>query len=141
MAVMVLPLVLNPGFWAGVGKAAAFVGSAVAAAVVADAAIDAVGDSADEDTDAPAVPDARQCETCGEDQECPPCVPPVGTVEVERIDRVPPSRAHFPCPGDHAHTRVRRQNPRTCQCFWNKGQVICLSQGGSPTPGQIAGAG
>jgi RHS repeat-associated protein len=34
-----------------------------------------------------------------------------------RIDKVPPSARHFPCPGDHWHYRVYNQNPKTCQCF------------------------
>lgn len=44
---------------------------------------------------------------------CPPCPanPP------PEIDRVPPSRPHFPCPGDHWHYQRYNQNPATCKCF------------------------
>jgi RHS repeat-associated protein len=43
---------------------------------------------------------------------CPPCPP--NWVE---IDRVPPSRPHGNCPGDHWHCREYHQNPYTCQCY------------------------
>lgn len=52
---------------------------------------------------------------------CPPCPPP----PPPEIHRVPPSRRHFPCPGDHAHTFRYNQNPKTCECFLRKGPVIC----------------
>lgn len=66
--------------------------------------------------------------------KCPGCLPPVGTIAVERVDRVPPSAAHFPCPGDHAHLVERHQNPRSCACFWNKANpdVYCLGPGEVP---------
>ena len=51
-------------------------------------------------------------------QDCPPCVPPVGTIRY-RFDRVPPSRPHQPFKGDHYHLCERNQNPYTCECFWN----------------------
>ncbi len=44
---------------------------------------------------------------------CPPCPSPPSP----EIDRVPPSRRHFPCPGDHWHFYVYNQNPVSCQCF------------------------
>jgi hypothetical protein len=60
---------------------------------------------------------------------CPPCPPN----PAPRIDRVPPSAPHWPCPGDHWHYQVYNQNPQTCQCFlsgWLFGG--CLPQGGVP---------
>jgi hypothetical protein len=45
---------------------------------------------------------------------CPPCPanPPC------EVDLVPPSRAHFPCPGDHWHYQVYNQVPYPdCRCF------------------------
>lgn len=56
------------------------------------------------------------------DKKCPPCPPPPPS----RIDRVPPSASHYPCPGDHMHTFKYNQNPKTCQCFPGKDEVICL---------------
>lgn len=53
---------------------------------------------------------------------CPPCPAP----PPPRIDRVPPSRPHFPCPGDHRHVFVYDQNPVTCQCFLREKSVECL---------------
>lgn len=126
-------LLFNPGTWAALGKAAAYVGSAVVAAVVVNEAVDAVQEAT---SDTPATDtDATDCANCDAAQPCPACTPPEGTEQGERLDRVPPSRPHHPCPGDHLHTRIMRQNPRTCQCFWNKGRVICLPQGGSAPPG------
>ena len=52
---------------------------------------------------------------------CPPCPP----APPSRIDWVPPSRPHYPCPGSHAHTYVMDQAP-DCQCFPREAQVVCL---------------
>jgi len=62
---------------------------------------------------------------------CSPCDPPAGTIAVERVDRVPPSIAHFPCEADHAHLVQMNQHPKTCVCFWNKAKpdVFCLEPG------------
>lgn len=59
---------------------------------------------------------------------CPPCPSP----PAPEIDRVPPSRPHFPCPGDHWHYFVYNQNPITCQCFLRRMFGGCCSEG---TPG------
>jgi RHS repeat-associated protein len=59
---------------------------------------------------------------CQVSNQCKPCQGPLP----ERLDKVPPSDPHFPCPGDHIHTFVWNQNPKTCACFINKGPVICL---------------
>lgn len=71
---------------------------------------------------------------------CPPCVPPVGTVAYE-IHRVPPSKPHFPCAGDHVHWFMRMQNPNNCQCFWKRNfkPPTCLSPGEvfQPPPGAV----
>jgi RHS repeat-associated protein len=47
---------------------------------------------------------------------CPPCPNP----PPPEIDRVPPSRPHFPCPGDHWHYYEYNQNPVTCKCYGPK---------------------
>jgi RHS repeat-associated protein len=49
---------------------------------------------------------------------CAPC--PVAPLPNVRIDKVPPSERHFPCPGDHWHFRVYNQNPTTCKCYPSK---------------------
>jgi len=62
---------------------------------------------------------------------CSPCVW-VPQADYSRYDAVPPSRPHFPCPGDHIHysSFVVRQDPKTCQCFENQEErVECV--GGS----------
>jgi hypothetical protein len=43
---------------------------------------------------------------------CPDCPPPPPC----EFDQVPPSRPHYPCPGDHWHYYVYNQNAQ-CQCF------------------------
>ena len=68
--------------------------------------------------------------------KCPPCPPrPKGKEATEanpitRIDRVPPSKTHFPCPGDHTHYDWYEENQRPwpdCKCFWNaRTKVECL---------------
>lgn len=48
---------------------------------------------------------------------CSPCSNP--RAACSRVDLVPPSRTHYPCPGDHTHnyTFIMNQNPRTCECY------------------------
>jgi hypothetical protein len=77
-------------------------------------------DTPSEQTDAPPTtttgcPPATQ-------SKCKPCDPP----PPPRIDRVPPSRPHWPCTGDHMHVFEMNQNPVTCQCFPKEKEVICL---------------
>jgi hypothetical protein len=64
----------------------------------------------------------------------------VGT-EAYEIHRVPPSRPHWPCPGDHIHWFMRMQNPNNCQCFWKRDYrpVTCLGPGQTPPipPGSV----
>ena len=82
----------------------------------------------DAETDAPPIPktDCPEQEKDCSQSPCPPPPPP-------RIDRVPPSAPHWPCPGDHAHFFVYNQNPKTCQCFLQKVEPpTCLPQGGFP---------
>ncbi len=59
---------------------------------------------------------------------CPPCPPPQQSGS--RVDCVPPSRKHYPCPGTHKHTwhYVMDQNPITCECYERKVEhpVECL---------------
>ncbi len=62
---------------------------------------------------------------------CPPCPAPPSP----QIDRVPPSRPHFPCPGDHWHYYVYNQNPVTCQCFGPRRMFGgCCGMGASGAP-------
>lgn len=56
-------------------------------------------------------------------KKCPPCPQP--WVQFEGWHKVPPSRPHKPCPGNHWHFRIKLQNPKTCQCFWGKKQTVC----------------
>jgi RHS repeat-associated protein len=74
-------------------------------------------DSAAEDRDPESPP--APFEDC---KVCPPCK---GPLPPPRFHKVPPSKKHYPCPGDHIHTFIWRQNPKTCDCYINK-QVICL---------------
>jgi hypothetical protein len=71
---------------------------------------------------------------------CPACNPPVGTLLFE-IHRVPPSRPHWPCTGDHVHWFRQMQNPNNCRCFLQRDAlpVTCLPPGGHPQlpPGAI----
>jgi hypothetical protein len=62
---------------------------------------------------------------------CKPCQGPLP----ERLDKVPPSDLHFSCPGDHVHTFVWNQTPKTCACFINKDPGICLCQRRVREPG------
>ncbi len=85
--------------------------------------IDAVGEKIKTIDLAPPVADTD----CPPKKKCPPCPAP----PPPRIDRVPPSRPHWPCPGDHVHIFEMNQNPETCQCFPREKEVICLPQGGT----------
>jgi len=50
---------------------------------------------------------------------CPPCSPPVGTIQY-RIDMVPPSKPHYPHTGSHVHLYEMHQSPSPkCKCFWH----------------------
>jgi hypothetical protein len=77
--------------------------------------------------------DAAPTTTDCKDKPCDPCPPNFcqpDPPEPQRIDRVPPSTPHYPCPGDHMHTYWWdvNQNPKTCKCFCNKRErVDCLS--------------
>ena len=54
------------------------------------------------------------------EQNCPDdeCDPPKGTI-CFIIDRVPPSKPHYPIPGSHYHLWQMNQAPNG-KCFWNK---------------------
>jgi hypothetical protein len=77
-------------------------------------------DTPNEQTDAPPTT-TTDCPPTTQ-TKCPPCPPP----PAPRIDRVPPSRPHWPCPGDHMHVFEMNQNPITCQCFPRESEVVCL---------------
>jgi RHS repeat-associated protein len=62
----------------------------------------------------------------------PPCIPPVGTIAY-RLDRVPPSRPHWPFKGDHMTLYKMSQNPNSGYCFWSKIGVFAPP----PPPGAI----
>lgn len=59
---------------------------------------------------------------------CPPCPTP----PPPQIHRVPPSRPHFPCPGDHFHYFFYNQNPVTCQCYLQRKFGGCCGTPGAP---------
>jgi type VI secretion system secreted protein VgrG len=137
MAVIALPWIW-PAVVAAAEATAVVVGGALTAVAVKET-VDAIDQALDEreKTGTRDITADRTCErTCPHERKCPPCVPPVGTIRVERVDRVPPSRPHAPCPGDHAHLVQRNQAPYpNCKCFWNKARpdVICLGPG-DPLP-------
>lgn len=124
-----------PPTWIAIGEAAKWtlitLGVVGAGAATGVAINEMTGE--EEDTEAAPSSDTRSCENCGENRRCPPCVPPAGTRMFKRLDRVPPSAPHYPCPSDHVHVLVHNQDPRTCICRWNKpsspNDVICIPQG------------
>jgi hypothetical protein len=84
-------------------------------------------EKSESDTDAPPTT-TTITEDCPKKRECPDCPPPPPPPP-PRVDRVPPSAPHFPCPGDHLHTMWYEvnQDPITCQCFNNfKEYVSCI---------------
>jgi RHS repeat-associated protein len=63
---------------------------------------------------------------CECNETCIPC-PPGGPFPNVRIDKVPPSAPHYPCPGDHWHYRRYNQNPKSCRCYpspWKLGGCL-----------------
>jgi hypothetical protein len=48
-----------------------------------------------------------------------------------RLDRVPPSRPHYPCPGDHIVWQIWDQAP-DCKCYPRWDGPHCWPQGGAP---------
>lgn len=104
---------------------------------IADTLDDLARPRASSETDAIPVPIPipRVIEDCPTRRPCPPCVPQVGTTMFE-IHRVPPSRPHYPCSGDHVHFFLQQQNPNNCVCFLkrNARPVLCLSPGETYTP-------
>ncbi len=78
--------------------------------------------------------EAVRAESGCQDCDCPPCIPPAGTVGF-RIDWVPPSAPHHPCTGSHVHFYIHNQNPNNCMCFWKPNKqkkVLCLPSDASP---------
>jgi hypothetical protein len=75
----------------------------------------------------------RACDDC-ETRTCPPCNPPAGTVGY-RWDRVPPSRPAMGIQGDHLNLYFMNQNPRTCECFWNRHPIHAVPP--PPQPGWV----
>ena len=64
---------------------------------------------------------------CYCDGACPPCKNP--PAPYSRIDRSPPGRKHFPCPGDHEHFYKPKYNQnKKCDCFLDENEVsvTCL---------------
>ena len=62
------------------------------------------------------------------DSPCPPCPSP----PTPRIDRVPPSRPHYTCPGDHWHYFRYNQDPKTCRCYLQQMFGGCCGTPGAP---------
>lgn len=137
-----MPAIAAPLLWPAAveaGKAVAFLTAIVVSAFAAKEIAEEIDEALDErereasSSTADTAKDKVCVNNCSE-EECPPCVPPAGTIRVERVDRVPPSRRHAPCPGDHAHLVQRNQAPYpNCRCFWNKARpdVVCLEPGDS----------
>ncbi|WP_227272747.1 hypothetical protein [Roseobacter weihaiensis] len=127
---------LYPPTWVAIGEAAKWTLitlGVVGAGAATGVAINEMTQDEGETEAAPSA-DTRSCANCGERRRCAPCVPPAGTRRFIRLDRVPPGRSHYPCPGDHVHIQIRHQNPTTCECYWNTPSsphdVICIEQGG-----------
>jgi hypothetical protein len=60
--------------------------------------------------------------------QCKPCIPPVGTIAGD-VNKVPPSRPHWPLTVDHVHWYEMNQSPYPeCRCFWKRNVT-------KPTPG------
>ena len=69
----------------------------------------------------------------------PGCCPDCGTPPPPRIDRVPPSRPDYPCPGDHWVYFEYHQAPYPdCTCRLVRRSGGCVPQGGHP-PGWTGG--
>jgi hypothetical protein len=91
-------------------------GAATAGAIGAGIVIGIWPTPAGEGSDIPQpfpIPD--NIEQCPEKKECDP---PKGTV-CYIIDRVPPSKPHYPIDGSHYHLWKMNQAPNG-DCFWNK---------------------
>ena len=59
---------------------------------------------------------------------CPPCRP----APPPKIHRVPPSKPHFPCPGDHYHYfTVHQAPPPSCKCRTER-HTGCCGDPGAP---------
>lgn len=122
------------------GKAVAAVVGAAISVVAIDEAVEAIDGALDERvqdrTGSSDKPVDEMCveKDCGQ-PECPPCVPPVGSIRVERIDWGHP---HHPCIDKtvgRAHLVRRNQTPYPdCKCHWDKlrKRVICLKPGEPP---------
>jgi RHS repeat-associated protein len=78
------------------------------------------------------LPHCDKCAAKKDQNPCPPCVPPVGTIGY-RLDLVPPAKPHHPFSGDHVHLYLRNQDPLTCKCYWNKLRVTAPP----PPPGAV----
>jgi hypothetical protein len=56
---------------------------------------------------------AKKCQ----ENNCPPCNPPVGTFGYN-YHKVPPHDPHPGIDGDHVHYFQMQQIPHNCDCFW-----------------------
>lgn len=119
IALPAIPPLVEGILWVG-----GLVIGAILLAAIADRISDYISDHLGD-----AIAKARECRNC----QCPDCVPPKGTVGI-RIDWVPPSVPHWPCPGSHVHFYIQSQNPTNCQCFWSpqKRNVLCLDPKDTP---------
>jgi len=77
---------------------------------------------------------------CLEDGNCPPCktisgkIVPIGTIGY-RLDRVPPSKPHYPFAGDHYNLAKANQMPHPkCDCFWQPQKFAADASNGIPPP-------
>jgi len=75
---------------------------------------------------------------CPKDKPCPPCrlangtIVPLGTIGY-KLDKVPPSRPHWPYTGDHYNLSKANQIPHNCNCFWQP-LGAANAAGGLPPP-------
>lgn len=112
------------------------IGGIIIGAIVLAAIVDRITDYIAKNL-SDAISKARECRNC----TCPQCIPPKGTVGI-RVDWVPPSVPHAPCPGSHVHFYIQSQNPNNCQCFWSpqRRNVLCLDPSDGPgkfDPGKL----
>jgi len=85
------------------------------------------------------------CKSGPSERKCAPCIPPVGTICVTRVDFVPPSKPHHPYTGSDAQLLIVRQNgPQAgCRCFLNSFGVASPDAAMiyAPCPQDVSGGG
>jgi RHS repeat-associated protein len=132
----------------GVGCALVGAGAAIGACYLTGAcqrAAQSAADWLDRQFSTPVLPIAqpRVEEACPTDEKkCPPCQTVSGLTVFPgavgyRHDLVPPSKPHYPFPGDHYNLYRANQNPNNCRCFWQEFGAADAAGGLPPPPGSI----